>query len=278
MARLYRGALAAGPLSPSTRAKRLLEPKLFFAWLCRTGRILLDPFEGIVVLSPRRALPVYLTQGEVKRLLEGAPADERGELRDRALLETLYSSALRISEAVSLELRDVDLSRGLLFVRQGKGRKDRMVPLGRIAARFLERYIKTARMPAPSQARVLFLDDEGRRLGTGVVRNAILPLALESAGIHKHVTPHALRHSCAVHLLENGASVRYVQALLGHARLDTTQKYLLVVPTRLRDVHRASHPAERRETPGPTAPTKWIPSHRKRRGRAATTPKGTSEG
>lgn len=164
-----------------------------------------------------------------------------------------------MSELVGLDLPDVDLSRGLLFVRQGKGRKDRVVPLGKIACRFIERYVRTASVPAPSHARALFLNDVGQRLSMSALGNVILPHALLRARIKKNVTPHVLRHSCAVHLLENGASVRYVQVLLGHARLHTTQVYLVVVPVKLKAVHRASHPAEHQSNPAPTEPTKWIP-------------------
>ncbi|MGH8473236.1 MAG: tyrosine-type recombinase/integrase [Gammaproteobacteria bacterium] len=138
------------------------------------------------------------------------------------------------------------------------------VPLGRIAATLVARYVHIVRVPAPSQARALFLNDLGQRLIEDAVRKDILAPALVRAHIAKHVTPHVLRHSCAVHLLENGASVRYVQALLGHAKLSTTQRYLVVVPTKLKAVHRASHPAERQPKPAPTEPTKWTAGRRKK--------------
>lgn len=145
-----------------------------------------------------------------------------------------------------------------------KGKKDRVVPLGRIAATLITRYIGTARVPAPSHARALFLNDLGQRLTQDAIHKGILAPALLRARIAKHVTPHVLRHSCAIHLLENGASVRYVQALLGHAKLSTTQRYLLVLPSRLKAVHRASHPAEHQPTPPPTAPTIWTRGRRRK--------------
>jgi integrase/recombinase XerD len=208
-------------------------------------------------------LPAYLTQAEVRAILQTIPTKDPADLRDRAVLEALYSSALRVGELTKLDLTDVDLSRGLVLVREGKGRKDRVVPLGRIAATFLSRYIQT-RVPAPSHARALFLNDLGQRLTQDALRKGILAPALARARIAKHVTPHVLRHSCAVHLLENGASVRYVQALLGHAKLSTTQHYLLVVPTKLKAVHRASHPAERQPRPAFTEPTSWTRRRRKK--------------
>ncbi len=202
-------------------------------------------------------MPAYLTQAEVRTILQATPTKDPADLRDRAVLETLYSSALRVGELTKLDLTDVDLSRGLLLVREGKGRKDRIVPLGRIAATLITRYIATARVPAPSYARALFLNDLGQRLTEDAVRKGILAPALLRARIAKYVTPHVLRHSCAIHLLENGASVRYVQALLGHIKLATTQRYLLVLPSRLKAVHRASHPAERQPRPPATAPVGW---------------------
>jgi integrase/recombinase XerD len=209
-------------------------------------------------------LPAYLTQGEVRVLLQATSTEGPADLRDRAVLETLYSSGLRVGELARLDLTDVDLSRGLVLVRQGKGRKDRVVPLGRIAATLIARYIGTARVPAPSQARALFLNDFGQRLTQDAIRKGILAPTLRRAAIAKHVTPHVLRHSCAVHLLENGASVRYVQALLGHAKLSTTQRYLVVIPTELKRVHRASHPTERQPKPPPTVPTGWTRRQPKR--------------
>lgn len=261
----YRRFLASQPVATTTWESPLSTIKTFFAWLARRDAILLDPFEKIDVPKRQRTLPAYLTQAEVRTLLESTPTQDPADLRDRAVLETLYSSGLRVSEIARMDLTDVDLSRGLLLVRQGKGKKDRVVPIGRIAATLVARYVQTARVPAPSHARALFLNDLGQRLTQDAVRKGILAPALVRARIAKHVTPHVLRHSCAIHLLENGASVRYVQALLGHAKLHTTQRYLVVVPTKLKAVHRTSHPAERQPRPAPTAPTKWTAGRRKKR-------------
>jgi len=260
-ARAWRRALAGEPLAPKTQAERLWNLKAFFRWLERHSRILVDPFAEIEVTEPRKALPVYLSEAEVNTLLDRTPTAEPTALRDRAVLETLYGSALRVGELVRLDLGDVDLSRGLVNVRHGKGKKDRVVPMGRIAARLTARYIQTARLAAPSGAHALFLNDYGHRITGDAIRKAILAPALERAGIEKHVTPHVLRHSCAVHLLENGASVREVQVLLGHAKINTTQLYLAVVPLALQAVHRATHPAEHAPTPESANPTKCIPQH-----------------
>ncbi len=260
----YRRFLASQPVATTTWESPLSTVKTFFAWLARNDLVLLDSFEKVEIPKRQRTLPAYLTQAEVRALLESTPTQDPADLRDRAVLETLYSSGLRVGELAKLNLTDVDLSRGLVLVRQGKGKKDRVVPLGRIAATLITRYIGTARVPAPSHARALFLNDFGQRLSQDAIRKGILAPALQRAAIAKHVTPHVLRHSCAVHLLENGASVRYLQTLLGHAKLATTQRYLVVVPTELKRVHRASHPAEHQPRPPVTAPTTWTRRRPKR--------------
>ncbi len=251
-------------MATTTWESPLSTVKIFFAWLARHDLVLVDSFERIEVPKRQRTLPAYLTQAEVQTLLESTSTQDPADLRDRAVLETLYSSGLRVGELVRLDLPDVDLSRGLVLVRQGKGKKDRVVPLGRIAATLITRYIGTARVPAPSHARALFVNDFGQRLTQDAIRKGVLAPALCRAGIAKHVTPHVLRHSCAIHLLENGASVRYIQALLGHAKLATTQRYLVVIPTKLKAIHRASHPAERQPRPPVTAPTTWTRRRPKR--------------
>lgn len=232
--------------------------KVFFRWLHRHDVILVDPFERIDIPRRGHTLPTYLTQTEMKKLLTSTPADEM--LRDRAVLEVLYSSGLRIGELVRLELRDIDLSGGVIFIRQGKGKKDRVVPVGQIACTLVSRYIREVRVATRSQSRVLFVTHEGWRMNESHVRTYILLPAIRRAEIDKHVTLHVLRHSCAIHLLENGASVRYIQSLLGHVKLETTQKYLAVVPTELKKVHSASHPSEHQRRPEPVTPSRRAPS------------------
>jgi integrase/recombinase XerD len=128
------------------------------------------------------------------------------------------------------------------------------VPLGRIAATLARRYIAEVRIAAPSQRDALFVNDDGRRFTIDHLRKRVLLPALGRTEIQKHVTMHVLRHSCAIHLLENGANVRYVQALLGHAKLETTQKYTNVVPLELKKAHAASHPSEHQTTPASVTP------------------------
>ncbi len=232
----------------------------FFRWAAREALVLLDPFEHVRPTPMQRTLPPYLTQAEVKSILE--VCDPELQLRDRAVLEVLYSSALRIGELLRLDLTDIDFGGRTIVIRQGKGKKDRIVPIGRVAAKLTQRYVQTRRVAAPCDARALFVDDMGNRMTTWGVASHILAPAIRGAGIQKHVTPHVLRHSCAIYMLERGAGVREVQQLLGHAKISTTQKYLNVIPIELKKAHAASHPGEHRATPASVTPirsrgSKW---------------------
>jgi integrase/recombinase XerD len=224
----------------------------FFRWALQHDLVLLDPFERVRPTPMQRTLPPYLTQAEVRAMLDAC--DPETQLRDRAVLEVLYSSALRIGELIRLDLSDIDFGGRTLFIRQGKGKKDRVVPIGRVAAKLTRVYVMTKRVAAPSDARSLFVDDMGNRMTPHGIARYVLAPAIRGARIQKHVTPHVLRHSCAIHLLENGAGVREVQQLLGHAKITTTQKYTNVVPIELKKVHAASHPAEHRATPASVTP------------------------
>jgi site-specific recombinase XerD len=226
----------------------------FFRWAARESLVLVDPFEHVRPAPQLRALPPYLMQTEVRSILE--VCDPETQLRDRAVLEVLYSSALRIRELVRLDLKDIDFASRTLLIREGKGKKDRVVPIGRIAAKLVQRYVQTKRVAARCDAHAVFVDDLGNRVTTDGVARYILAPAVRGAGIKKHVTSHGLRHSCAIHMLENGAGVREVQMLLGHAKITTTQKYLNVIPIELKRAHAASHPGEHRTTPK-TEELKW---------------------
>ncbi len=247
-------------LSPTSWNPILAGVAQFFGWSARHGLVLLDPFEHVRPTPMQRTLPPYLTQAEVRSILQVCDPDL--QLRDRAVLEVLYSSALRIGELARLDLADIDFAGRTLLIRQGKGKKDRVVPIGRIAARLTQRYVQTKRVAAPCDARALFVDDLGNRMTIDGLTRYILAPAVRGAGVIKHVTPHVLRHSCAIHLLENGAGVREVQQLLGHASITTTQKYLNVIPIELKKAHAASHPGEHRATPASVTPmrsrgSKW---------------------
>lgn len=241
-------------LSPTSWNPILASVAQFFRWAARNNLVLLDPFERVRPMPQTKALPPYLTRQEVRAMLDACDPD--AQLRDRAVLELVYSSALRLRELIRLDLTDIDFGGRTIVIRESKGRKDRIVPVGRIAAKLTQRYVQTRRVAAPCDARALFVDDLGNRITEHDLRRYILAPAIRGAGITKRVTPHVLRHSCAIHMLECGAGVREVQMLLGHAKITTTQKYLNVIPMELKKAHAASHPGEHRAKPKIDEP-KW---------------------
>jgi integrase/recombinase XerD len=187
-----------------------------------------------------------LTKKEVARLLGKPDSSTVFGMRDRAILELLYSSGIRVSELTGLALEDLDLRGGELRVL-GKGNKERLVPIGEVACDYLGVYLKASRPAlAPPRERTLFVTARGKRFqATNLV--AIVREYGRRAGIHKRVTPHALRHTCATHLLKGKADIRQIQRILGHASIATTQRYTKVEITDLKEVLRRCHPRERKE-------------------------------
>src|SRR5262245_45470449 len=182
-------------------------------------------------------------QGDSPRLREAAAPETPQSLRDRAILETRYSAGVRGMECCRLQIGDINFADGTVRIISGKGRKDRIVPIGKIALHFIDRYIKEVR--GPGSGGPLF-----RKLASiGPLSSHQLYLLLDlyrkKAGIQMRLYPHLLRHSFAVHLLENGADIRFIQAMLGHEDLSTTQIYTEVVPFELKRVHGRTHPAEK---------------------------------
>jgi integrase/recombinase XerD len=189
-----------------------------------------------------------LTVAEIAQVIDAAGSGELG-LRDRAILETLYSTSMRRAELVALDLADVDAERGTVLIRQGKGKKDRMVPIGDRALAWLARYGDEMRAEQDGDAHALFLSKQGLRL-TGKQLSGIVKKAIDAAGLERvqlsgplNSSCHLFRHACATHMLENGADVRFIQALLGHANLGTTEIYTRVAIVKLKQVHEATHPA-----------------------------------
>jgi integrase/recombinase XerD len=234
------------PYRPSTIARALSAVRSFHRFLVREGAVDRDPTAGLAGPRVARALPRPLSVDEVLRLLEAPSGDGPIALRDRAILELLYGSGLRISELVGLEVDDLDLDDGAVRVL-GKGGREREVPIGRFGRDALAAWVRGGR-PALATSRsraALFLNARGGRLTrSGCAK--ILGKHVGAAGIDKRVSPHTLRHSFATHLLEGGADVRVVQELLGHASVATTQIYTLVTAEHLREVYYASHPRARR--------------------------------
>jgi len=239
----YLAKLTDGRLSPRSQARALIALRQMFKFLHAEHLRDTDPTEEIELPRFGRKLPVFLSVDEVDRLL-AAPgrASPRG-LRDTAMLETLYATGLRVSELVKLRMADLNLEAGYL-VAFGKGKKQRIVPLGEAAVATLRSYFETARprfLPAGSRSDVVFLTRLGRRM-TRQGFWKIIDAHARAAGIRKHISPHKLRHSFATHLVERGADLRAVQAMLGHADIGTTEIYTHLSRAHLRSVYDKFHP------------------------------------
>ena len=235
-------ALEAKGLSLRSINRSLVAVRGFFRFLVRDGYLEEDPLEEMGLPSLPRRLPQVLTEGEVERLLEQPDPSTPLGMRDGALLELLYGTGMRVSEASDLRLEALQLDLGFLTLK-GKGGKERVVPIGEMAKERVVLYLREGR---PSLAKgsappYLFLNPRGRRLSRQGVWKVVKRYAL-AAGIKVRITPHTLRHSFATHLLQRGADLRFVQAMLGHADISTTQIYTHVDREYLRELHRRFHP------------------------------------
>lgn len=242
---LYRYRQKNGkPLGVTTQRSRLGAVQRFFAWLCRENHLAANPAADLELpRKPAKILPKALGPDELAELFSLPDTGDVLGLRDRTMLETLYSCALRRSELTRLDLEDIDLSRRVLTVRKGKGGKSRVVPLGERAVYWLTRYLERSRprLEVELSERALFISGYGDRLNPNYLGNWVKRM-LGKAGIDKPGSCHLLRHSCATHMHDNGADIRFIQQLLGHARLDTTQIYTEVSITALQEVHARTHP------------------------------------
>jgi integrase/recombinase XerC len=229
-----------GSADRASIARKLAAVRGFFRFLVATGRVKIDPTVGIATPKTRKKLPVHLSLDEVDRLLSAPAADRLGGLRDRAILELLYSSGLRVGELTGLDWTDVDREAETVRVL-GKGRKERIVPVGRPALRALAAYrAACAERGWPIRGGAVFRNARGGRLTARSVARAMERYVAASATTK--ATPHALRHTFATHLLGGGADLRAIQELLGHASLSTTQRYTHVDLRRLMDVYDRAHP------------------------------------
>jgi integrase/recombinase XerD len=229
-----------------TSQQLLLVPlKGFFKWLARCRRIPANPAAELALPRKSVRLPArVLTVSEVDRLIREADTATPWGVRDRAILEVLYTTGMRRAELAALAVYDWNRTRGSIAIRQGKGGRDRVVPVGERAALWLEKYLDTVRpglAPEPDDG-ILFLTDYAEPFGKNRLGDLVRRY-LDWAGIGVPGACHLLRHACATHMLENGADIRYIQALLGHADLRSTQIYTQVSIVRLREVHAATHPA-----------------------------------
>ena len=227
----------------TTVARRLACLRSFFRYCNREGICETNPAKPLRTPRAGRKLPHFLTTDQVGALLIAPPANLPAGLRDRAILETMYSAGLRVSELVGLNVSDWDRSAGILRV-MGKGRKERLAPVGSYATKALDHWM-TVREPDPKapekQRAAIFLNRFGRRLTTRSI-GRMLETHIQTAGLTQQTTPHTLRHSFATHLLDGGADLRSVQELLGHKSLTTTQIYTHVSTRRLRETYEKAHP------------------------------------
>lgn len=227
----------------STIARRLACLRSFFKFTTREGITSGNPAKALRTPRAGRKLPHFLTTEQVATLLEAPPANDPMGLRDRAILETMYSAGLRVAELVGLNLADWDRAANILRVL-GKGKKERIAPVGAYAAKALDRWleVRVADPTAPPEEReAMFLNKFGRRLTTRSI-GRMLEKYLLTTGIDTITSPHTLRHSFATHLLDGGADLRAVQELLGHKSLTTTQIYTHVSTRRLRETYEHAHP------------------------------------
>jgi integrase/recombinase XerD len=247
LATLREGSADHPPLAASSAARTLVAVRGFHRFLVLEGDTAQDPAGAVSPPLPPARLPKAISVEDVERLLAAAGVgDTPASLRDRALLEVLYGAGARISEAVGLDVDDVDAAEGVVRLF-GKGGKERVVPLGSYAAEALSAYLVRGRPALASKGRgtpAIFLNQRGGRLSRQSAW-AALRAAAERAGLSGHLSPHTLRHSFATHLLDGGADVRVVQELLGHASVTTTQIYTMVTVQRLREVYAQSHPRAR---------------------------------
>lgn len=228
--------------SKRTVARKLASLRTFFKFLYREGHITVNPITAIKTPKLDKTLPVFLDVDKVARLLDAPDDKEPSGARDRAMLETLYSAGIRVSELVGLDVDDIDFISGIIKVF-GKGSKERVVPIGDPALKALRNYLdKRGSWVQPSgDKKAVFLNRSGTRLTDRSVRR-ILDKYIRQCAIQEKVSPHSLRHSFATHMLDRGADLRSVQELLGHMNLSTTQIYTHVTMERLKSVYDKAHP------------------------------------
>lgn len=243
------------PLSLRTQRSRLEPLKAWFRWLVKQHHLLYNPASELEMPRVPQRLPQHiLTMDEIERILYQTSLQGEIGIRDRAIIETLYATGLRRMEIVNLKLYDIDLANGTLMVREGKGKKDRMVPIGERAGCWIDKYRSEVRpgFAVEPDDGTLFLTEYGEAMIKNRLSDQVKKY-LGLAGIDKPGACHLFRHSMATHMLENGADIRFIQAMLGHANLSTTQIYTQVSIRKLKEIHAATHPAERTRRTDPDA-------------------------
>jgi len=244
LVRAYLAWLSEQGYAKTTVARRMAAVRSWFRFLCRQGTMANNPAAGLRGPRQDKKLPHFLSAEQITQLLTAPSGDDPLCVRDRAILETLYSAGLRVGELVGLNLDDLDLETGTAVVR-GKGRRERLALLGRPAQKALEKWLQARESllasAAPQAAKAVFLNHRGTRLTVRSV-GRLLEKYLRQTGLDPQTTPHTLRHTFATHLLDAGADIRGVQELLGHRNLTTTQIYTHVSTQRLQDSYQKAHP------------------------------------
>ena len=238
--RKYLAELKGNNLSKRTIARKLSALRTFFRFLYRDGYIKYNPASSTATPKLDKKLPVFLDEHQVVKFITSPPSDEEMGLRDRAILETLYSTGIRVSELTGLNVSNIDFISGIIKVL-GKGRVERLAPIGEKALREIRKYVDARKKQTDSKQEPVFLNKFGKRLTQRSIRR-IVDKYIKVCAIEEKISPHSLRHSFATHLLNSGADLRSVQELLGHKNLSTTQIYTHVSAERLKSVYEKSHP------------------------------------
>ncbi|GLS28288.1 site-specific tyrosine recombinase XerC [Marinibactrum halimedae] len=233
------------PLSVVSQIHYLVSVKQFFKWMTQENHLLYNPASELRVPRQPSSLPVVLTVEEINQLMMQPDLTTPYGVRDRAMLEVLYSTGLRRSELCNLEMHDLSIPRQTLYVRKGKGGKDRLLPIGEQTAKWVEQYLLSVRalLLTDINNQTLFLNDYGEKFRDNKLGDRVKRY-MKSAGITAPGSCHLLRHAMATHMLENGADLRFIQAMLGHANLQATQIYTHVSIRKLQEIHSTTHPAQ----------------------------------
>jgi len=240
-------------LSVTSQYNYLAAIKAFFAWLTRSNYILYNPAGDLDMPKIPKRLPRHiLSASDAETILNQADTHSALGLRDRAIMEVLYSTGMRRMELTSLKTNDLDTERGTLIIRQGKGKKDRMIPVGERAISWVKKYLHEVRpeLVIGLSADILFLSKDGDELSVDRLTR-LVGKYITDANIGKSGSCHLFRHTMATLMLENGADIRYIQVMLGHTKLETTQIYTQVNISKLKEIHTATHPAKAYKTSGP---------------------------
>jgi integrase/recombinase XerD len=241
----YQQQVMSESIALESKALKIRPVKRLFEHLVDTHRLLINPTEGIVETTRKnRKIGPVLTAGEIQKLFEQPNLSLRTGIRDRAIMETMYCTGIRLDELLNVQVYHVDLKDKVIYIRKGKGKKQRVVPLGKSAVSFLREYLDNIRpyyAKKNPRERKLVLNHFGLPMTPASVRE-ILQKYKTAAGIKKSASPHTLRRTCATHLLQQGADIRYIQKLLGHRRLSTTQAYTKVMPVDVKKTHNKTHP------------------------------------